>query len=65
MVGKGWLEPFHVTISRAKKQAYVTDAGAGTVVVLTFPRGNTIATLNAANGLGLPSSAVDSKNFIP
>ena len=64
-LGQGWLEPFHVTISRAKKQAYVTDAGSGAVVVLTFPGGDTIATLNAANGLGLPSSAVDSKNFTP
>ncbi len=64
-LGTGWLEPFHVTISRAKKQAYVTDAGLAAVVVLTFPRGNTIATLSAANGLALPSSAVDSKNFIP
>ena len=33
-LGLGWSDPFHVTINKKNKQAYVADAGTGEVTVL-------------------------------
>ncbi len=64
-LGSGYYDPFHVTINRRNNRAYVTDLGAGDVQVLEYPSGTLIATLGAANGLTLPSSAVDTNNYVP
>lgn len=64
-LGSGWADPFHVTIDKTGTQAYVADVGAANVKVLTYPGGSIVATLNRANGLSEPASAVDSKNWAP
>jgi DNA-binding beta-propeller fold protein YncE len=64
-LGSGYEDPFHVTINKKNKQAYVTDLGALTVDVLAYPSGTSIATLGSANGLYEPAAAVDSANYVP
>ena len=64
-VGSGYYDPFHVTINRSNNRAYVTDLGAHNVQVVSYPIGSPIATLGASNGLNLPSSAVDTNNYVP
>jgi len=64
-LGSGWTDPFHVTINKKNKQAYVADAGTGEVTVLSYPGGTVQAVLNSSNGISLAYSAVDGKNFVP
>lgn len=64
-LGSGWVIPFFASIDRAGTQAYVTDPGAADVQVLTYPSGTNVATLGSADGLSLPVSTVDSKNYVP
>jgi hypothetical protein len=64
-LASGFYDPFHVTLSKNNKQAYVADAGTGYVTVLSYPGGSTLATLNSSNGITFAYSAVDGKNFVP
>ena len=64
-LGSGWSDPFHVTINKKNKQAYVADAGTGEVTVLSYPGGTVQAVLNSSNGISLAYSAADGKNFVP
>jgi len=64
-LGSGWVDPFHVTINKKNKQAYVADAGTGQVTVLTYPGGSTQAVLGSSNGISVGYSAVDGVNFVP
>lgn len=64
-LGSGFVHPFFATIDKAGTEAYVTDAGAANVQVLTYPGGTNVETLGSANGLGVPLEAVDSKNYVP
>jgi DNA-binding beta-propeller fold protein YncE len=64
-LGSGWNFPTSVTVDRAGTQVYVTDFGAGTVSVFTYPGGTNVATLGSADGLSAPVAAVDSKNYVP
>jgi hypothetical protein len=64
-LGSGYTDPFHVTINKKNKQAYVTDLAAAVVDVLDYPSGTNVATLGSANGLSDPSSAVDGDNYVP
>jgi hypothetical protein len=64
-LGTGWKQPFHVTYSRALKEAFVADVATASVQVLKYPSGINVTTLNSANGLALPMSAVDGENFVP
>jgi hypothetical protein len=64
-LGSGYNDPFHVTINKKNKQAYVANYGGEDVFVLSYPAGSLTATLNASNGLSNPLSAVDSKNYNP
>jgi hypothetical protein len=64
-LGSGYTDPFHVTINKKNKQAYVTDLAAAVVDVLDYPSGTNVATLGSANGLSDPSGAVDADNFVP
>jgi hypothetical protein len=60
-----WYDPYMVTIDREGTQAYVSDIGKNEVTVLTWPGGSIVATLGSANGLIMPTAAVDSKNYAP
>ncbi len=64
-LGSGWTQPTSVTVIKAGTRAYVADFGAGTVSVLTYPAGSTLTTLDGANGLEFPYSAVNSNNYVP
>jgi hypothetical protein len=64
-LGSGYSDPFHVTINKKNKQAYVANYGDEDVYVLSYPAGSTQATLNGSNGLSLPAAAVDSQNYNP
>jgi hypothetical protein len=64
-LGSGYSDPFHVTINKKNNQAYVADYTGADVQVLKYPSGTNQATLNSANGLSSPFSAVDSLNFVP
>ncbi len=64
-LGSGYSDPFHVTINKNNKQAYVANYGDADVLVLSYPGGSTQATLDGSNGLESPAAAVDSKNFNP
>ena len=63
-LGGGWSDPFHVTINKKNKQAYVADAGTGEVTVLSYPGGSTIATLGPGNNISDAYSAVDGQSFL-
>lgn len=63
--GYGFGSPFHLTINKKNDLIYVTDSTAGTVDVLSYPRGEVIADLNAAQGLAYPLGAVDGQNYVP
>ncbi len=64
-LGSGWTQPTSVTVNKAGTRTYVADFGAGTVSVLTYPAGSTLTTLDGANGLEFPYSAVNSNNYVP
>jgi len=65
-LGSGFADAFHVTIDMAGTQAYVADAGAADVAVLTYPGGSNVATIDSASTTGVvtPSSAVDEHNLV-
>jgi sugar lactone lactonase YvrE len=62
--GSGYSDPFHITINKNNKQAYVTNYGAS-VFVMSYPSGSVQATLNSSNGLSSPLGAVDTANLNP
>ncbi|MGA8576433.1 MAG: hypothetical protein WB609_12225 [Candidatus Cybelea sp.] len=59
-----YKQPIHVTINKANRQAYVTQAGLS-VRVMGYPRAKPLATLDASKGLKSPYGAVDGENFVP
>lgn len=63
-LGSGYTDPFHVTINRANKVAYVADFFGAAVDVLNYPSGSLIQQLGSANGLVAPTSAVDGTNAV-
>ncbi|MBV9699255.1 MAG: hypothetical protein JO078_03920 [Candidatus Eremiobacteraeota bacterium] len=65
MLGSGYSDPLHVSINQTNDRAYVADVGAWNVRVLSYPTGSKIATLDYKQGLSLPTSAVDRKNYVP
>jgi DNA-binding beta-propeller fold protein YncE len=64
-LGSGYDDPFHVTINKKNKQAYVANNAGENVFVLSYPSGSLKATLNSSNGLSDPAAAVDSANYNP
>jgi len=64
-LGSGYSDPTTVTINKTNTQAYVANYGGKDVLVLSYPDGSNIATLNYANGLSSPWSAVDGLNYNP
>jgi hypothetical protein len=64
-LGSGYSDPFHVTLNKKEKEAYVADYAAADVQVLSYPSGSNIATLGSANGLSDPAAAVDGQNYVP
>jgi hypothetical protein len=61
----GFTDPFHVTVNKNNKFAFVADAGTGLVTVLKYPSGATVATLGSGNGISYAYGAVDGKNYNP
>jgi hypothetical protein len=64
-LGSGYDDPFHVTINKKNKVAYVANYAGEDVFVLSYPAGSVKATLNSSNGLSSPAAAVDSANYNP
>lgn len=64
-LGSNYFIPVAVTVNGDNSRAYVADWGGREVDVLTYPAGATIATLNSADGIGLPTGAVDNSNYVP
>jgi DNA-binding beta-propeller fold protein YncE len=64
-LGSGWSQPLCVTIDKANTRAYVSDFGAHTVRILSYPGGTTIKTLGSISGLNSPYCAILSKNYNP
>jgi len=63
-VGTGYYGPFDVKINKKNDRIYVTEQETD-VKVVSYPGGTLLATLDSANGLGEPISAVDADNFVP
>jgi len=63
-LGSGYSAPFHVTINKRNKVAYVADDAAAVVDVLSYPSGSLITQLGSANGLVDPYSAVYGENAV-
>lgn len=63
-LGSGYGSPFHVTISRTNKLAYVGDDVSAVVDVLDYPSGTLVQQLGSANGLVDPYAAVDGSNAV-
>jgi hypothetical protein len=63
-LGSGYSDPFHVTVNKSNHLAFVTDVNDADVRVLKYPSGADVTTLGSANGLTIPSSAVDGINAV-
>ena len=63
-LGSGYVAPFHVTINKTNKVAYVSDDAAATVDILSYPSGSPIFTLGSGQGLVDPYSAVYGANAV-
>jgi hypothetical protein len=61
-LGMGWENATAVTIDKPGTQAYVTDYGASTVTVLTYPGGSIVGTIGEVSN---PWSAVYYKSYVP
>lgn len=65
MLGSGYADPFHVTLSRNNAVAFVADGINKAVYVLDYPRGDVVTTLSGGeHGLSDPVSAVDGPNAV-
>jgi DNA-binding beta-propeller fold protein YncE len=63
-IGSGLADPFHVTLSKDNKLAFVTDLSNDDVEVINYRTGNVIKTLGASQGLTDPAGAVDGPNAV-
>jgi serine/threonine-protein kinase len=63
-LGSDYSDPFHITIDKDNHLAFVTDVNDAVVRVLKYPSGAEVTTLGGANGLAIPSSAVDGVNAV-
>lgn len=63
-LGTGFADPFHVTISKTNKLAFVADIGNEAVYVLHYPSGSLVKTLGPSIGITDPSAAVDGPNAV-
>ncbi|MFY9884590.1 MAG: hypothetical protein WBW87_08300 [Candidatus Cybelea sp.] len=61
-LGSGYMLPFHITLNRDNKLAFVADAYD--VYALNYPSGSLAATIGSADGLTYPAGAVDSENAV-
>jgi hypothetical protein len=61
-LGSGYLGPFHVTLDKANKLAFVSDYYD--VFVVDYPSGSLAATLGSGLGWEVPAGAVDSENAV-
>jgi hypothetical protein len=63
-LGSNFTGPFHITLSKNNKLAFVADPYLPGVFVLAYPSGRQIALLGTANGLTQPAGAVDWPNAV-
>jgi hypothetical protein len=63
-IGSGFSDPFHVTLSLKNKLAFVADVSNAAVYVINYTTGAITKTLNSANGITDPYSAVDGPNAV-
>lgn len=63
-LGSGYREPFHVTLRRDNKLAFISDPELPALFVLEYPSGKLVVRLGAANGVGSPGGAVDAPNAV-
>ncbi|MGA8098238.1 MAG: hypothetical protein WB810_06215 [Candidatus Cybelea sp.] len=61
-LGSGYMTPFHVTLNKSNKRAFVADTYD--VYVHNYPSGSLAATIGSADGLTYPAGAVDSENAV-
>jgi hypothetical protein len=62
-LGSGfYISPFHVTLDKNNKLAFVADDYD--VFVVDYPSGSLAATLGSANGITFPAGAVDAENAV-
>ncbi|MBV8198173.1 MAG: hypothetical protein JO263_08555 [Candidatus Eremiobacteraeota bacterium] len=63
-LGSGYTTPFHVTLNKKNKVAYVADDSAAAVYIVSYPSGAPIFTLNSTQGLVDPYAAVFGANAV-
>jgi serine/threonine-protein kinase len=63
-LGSGYIAPFHVSINKTNKVAYVADDAAAVVDILSYPSGSLIFQLGSAEGLVDPYAAVYGANAV-
>jgi DNA-binding beta-propeller fold protein YncE len=63
-IGSELADPFHVTLSKNNKLAFVTDLSNDDVEVIDYRTGSVVKTLGASQGLTNPAGAVDGPNAV-
>jgi len=63
-LGSGYASPFHVSINKTNKVAYVADDAAAVVDILSYPSGSLIFQLTSAQGIVDPYAAVYGANAV-
>jgi hypothetical protein len=61
-LGSGYIAPFHVTLAKNNKRAFVADYLD--VFVVKYPSGSLYKSLGSANGFAAPAGAVDDPNAV-
>lgn len=61
-LGSNYIAPFHVTLDKNNRLAFVADLYD--VDVVDYPYGSLVKTLGSANGFDSPASAVDDPNAV-
>lgn len=64
MLGSNYTGPFHITLSKSNKLAFVSDPYLPGVFVIEYPSGKLVTVLGSKNGLEKPFGAVDSPNAV-
>jgi hypothetical protein len=63
-IGSGLSDPFHVTLNKSNKLAFVTDLSNDDVEVIDYRTGSVVRTLGTSQGLTNPAGAVDGPNAV-
>jgi hypothetical protein len=63
-IGRGWVGPFQLALTRSSKRLYVVDARAANVQVFTYPAGTLVTTLGSNQGILGPLGVTDTDNAV-